>query len=360
MTLEIGLRLLSGVLLLLLNAFFVATEFALTRLRQYSAEEFEGDRLLERAWKMTETLEIYLTSCQIGITSTSIILGVVAEPGVTKLIQKMIVVETIGSFSSHSISIVLSLVIINFAHTVWGEQSPTYLGVERAKGVARLCALPLYVWTYTIYPILYFGDWLTKATLKIFGIKMQRSWTEGTETAEATHADVRSQVVDLLKSEGLPEDRRNEVVKALEIDEIPVSDIMVPRGDIIYLSDKKSLRENLETVRHRMQSRYPLVGDSLDDFKGVLYASEVLAHIEDLQSGETTLKELSRADMTVPQNMPVSELIDCFQQKHQELALVTENGKTTGLVTLTDALEVIVGSAEDPMDLEMRKGDGQE
>ena len=353
MTLEIAVRLAAGVFLLLANAFYVATEFALTRLRQYPEEEFEGDKLLQRAWKMTETLEIYLTSCQIGITSTSILLGVVAEPAVTELIEMVIGVGTIGGFSSHTISIVLSIILINFAHTVWGEQAPTYLGVERAKGVARYCALPLYWWTYSIYPVLSFGDWITKGTLKLFGITMKRSWMEETE-ATTTQADVRSQVVDLLKSEGLPEDRRDEVVKALEIDEIPVSDIMVPRENIVCLSDEKTLEENLRIISDRMQSRYPLVGQSLDDYKGVIYASEMLANIRDLQNGDITLQQISRADMTIPHDMPVSELIDRFQEKYQELALVVKEGRTVGLVTLTDALEVIVGSAEDPMDLEMR------
>lgn len=354
MTAEIIIRLAGGIFLLIANAFFVATEFALTRLRQYSPKEIEEDGRLTRAWQMTEKLEIYLTGCQVGITSTSILLGVIAEPAVTELIQLLIGTAEIGSFSSHGISIVLSVILINFAHTIWGEQTPTYLGVERAKTVARYCAPVLYWWTKAIYPVLYVGDSFTKATLKLFGVTMSRSWMDENE---ASQAGVRGKIVELLKSEGLPEERRDEVVKALEIDEIPVSDIMVPRENIVYLSDQKSLRENLEIIRNRMQSRYPLVGDSPDDFKGVLYASEILAHIQELQSNQKSLRELSRADMTVNQELSVSKLIDRFQQEHQELALVTNNGKTVGLVTLTDALEMIVGSAEDPMDLELRLRD---
>lgn len=351
MTAEIAIRLVGGVFLLLSNAFFVATEFALTRLRQYSEDEIEGSDGLERAWEMTEKLEIYLTGCQVGITSTSILLGVIAEPAVTELIKLLIGTEEIGSFSSHSISIVLSVTLINFAHTIWGEQTPTYLGVERAKTVARYCAPILFWWTKAIYPVLYLGDKMTKATLKLFGITMSRSWMEEEVPSKA---GLRGKIVDLLKSGGLSEDRRDEVVKALEIDEIPVCDIMVPRDEIVCLSRQKDIHQNLKIIKERMQSRYPLVGDSLDDFKGVLYASEILAHIESLQSNEITLEDLCRADMTVDQGLPVSKLIDRFQQEHQELAMVQENSKMVGLVTLTDALEVIVGSAEDPMDLEMR------
>ena len=141
---EMTIRLLSELILLLLNAFYVATEFALTRLRQYDRDELEDTPGLNRAWEMTETLEIYLTSCQIGITTTSILLGVIAEPAVTELIKLLFTTDSIGAVSTHAISIVLSVSIINIIHTIWGEQTPTYLGVERAKTVAKYCAIPLY------------------------------------------------------------------------------------------------------------------------------------------------------------------------------------------------------------------------
>ncbi len=336
---------------MLSNAFFVATEFALTRLRQFNKDEFEDDAGLRTAWEMTERLEIYLTGCQVGITFSSVLLGIVAEPAVTELFHPLVVYLGATPEVALGFSVVLSVFVINLMHTVWAEQTPTYLGIEEAKLVARYCAPPHYYWTQMAYPFIFVGDKITKATLGLFGITMRRSWTE---EEEPTHVDVRSQLVDLLKSEGLPQDRRDEVVKAMEIDEIPVSDIMVPREEIVCLWDDKPLEENLGIIRHRMQSRYPLVGESLDDFKGLIYASEMLAHIEELQSGEKSLQELSRADMTVGHDLPVSRLIDRFQEEYQELALVTRMGKTIGLVTLTDALEVIVGSAEDPMDLELR------
>ncbi|SMO49184.1 CNNM domain-containing protein [Fodinibius sediminis] len=353
MSYETAIRLVSGLLLLLANAFFVAAEFALTRLRQYPAGEFEGDGLLERAWEMTEQLEIYLTSCQIGITSTSILLGVVAEPAVTVLINSLIPAAEIGGFSSHTISIVLSIILINFVHTVWGEQTPTYLGVERAKGVARYCALPLKWWTYAIYPLLYFGDWITKATLRLFGIRMKRSWVEEEGASEAT---VQTQIVDLLKRKGLPEERRNEVVNALEIDEVPVRDIMVPEEEIVYLYSDRSLKDNLAIVQNNMRSRYPLMEESSGEFIGVLYTAELLGNVMELQQDRLTLEELSWADSRVADDMPVSDLIDFFQHHHQELALVTSEQRTVGLVTLTDALEAIVGHAEDPTDLKARLG----
>lgn len=344
---ELYLRLLGGVILLLLNAFYVASEFALTRLRQYDREELDDSAGISRAWKMTETLEIYLTSCQIGITTTSILLGVIAEPAVTELIELFMPAGTVGSLTTHTISIILSVTIINLFHTIWGEQAPTYLGIERAKTVARYSSFPLYWWTYAIYPVLLLGDRLTKATLKLFGVEIDRTWLK----EDSTSGDIRTEIVDLLKTEGVSDDRRKEVINALDIDDITVKEIMVPRKDIISLTTEKSFRENLNTIHHHMHARYPLVGQTLDDFKGILYTPQITANIENLLNGEKELDDFDWPKMTVQQDLPVSKLIDHFQQINHELALVQENGRIIGLVTLTDAIETIVGNTEDPLDL---------
>ena len=346
---EFYLRLLGGVILLLLNAFYVAAEFALTRLRQYDRDELEDHAGLNRAWEMTKTLEIYLTSCQIGITTTSILLGVIAEPAVTQLFELLIPAGTFGAVTSHSISIVLSVSLINLIHTIWGEQAPTYLGVERAKTVARYCATPLYWWTYAIYPLLVFGDRITKATLRLFGIEMKRTWLK--EETTSASGDIRSEMVNLLKTEGVSDERRKEVIKALDIDNITTKEIMIPREEIISLSTKKSFRENLEIIRRHMHARYPLVGETIDDLKGILYTPQITANTEDLVNGSKELDDFDWPKMVVEQDLPVSKLIDRFQVEHHELALVKENGRITGLVTLTDAIEVIIGSAEDPLDM---------
>ncbi|MBD3615498.1 MAG: HlyC/CorC family transporter [Gracilimonas sp.] len=346
---ELFIRLFSGLILLLLNAFYVATEFALTRLRQYNRDELEDTPGLNRAWKMTETLEIYLTSCQIGITTTSILLGVIAEPAVTELIKLLFATDSIGAVSTHAISIVLSVTVINIIHTIWGEQAPTYVGVERAKTVAKYCATPLYWWTYSIYPFLLFGDWVTKATLRIFGIEMERSWING--ESSSAKKDMRSKMVSLLKTGDLDDDRQKEVLNALEIEHIPVKEIMIPRDEILSLSTGKSFEDNLDIIRKNMHTRYPLVGKSVDDFKGILYTPQITANIEDLLEGRKVLDDFDWPKMVVSPDLPTSTLIDRFQEEHHELALVMEDEKIIGLVTLTDAIEAIIGNAEDPLDL---------
>tara|TARA_R100000908_G_scaffold65428_1_gene56483 strand:+ start:131851 stop:132684 length:834 start_codon:yes stop_codon:yes gene_type:complete len=274
---------------------------------------------------------------------------VIAEPAVTELIELLFTTDTIGAVSTHAISIVLSVTVINIIHTIWGEQTPTYLGVERAKTVAKYCAVPLYWWTYAIYPFLIFGDWVTKATLRIFGIEMKRSWIN--EDTSSGKKDMRTKMVELLKTGNMDDERQKEILNALEIEHIPVKEIMIPRDEIVSLSTENSFEENLNIIRQNMHTRYPLVGKSVDDFKGILYTPQITANIKNLLEGQKKLDDFDWPKMVVSPDLPTSTLIDRFQEEHHELALVMKNEETLGLVTLTDAIEAIVGNAEDPLDL---------
>lgn len=354
MTSTIALQLLGGFLLIVANAFFVVTEFALTRTPQFEEEEFQEHPGLRRAWEMTNELEIYLTGCQLGISSTSILLGIVAEPAVTELLKPVVGLFGVSGASLSGISIVVAIIMINLIHKIWGEQAPTYLGVERPKQVAKYGAIPLYWWVKITYPFILLGDGLAKKTLKLFGIEMTRSWKEAEleddEEAYASRTTLTKQVAKLVQGKDISEERKEEIIKSVEIDEIPVSDIMIPRDQIKYLSTHKSFDENLAIIRDTMRNRYPLVRGEIDKFAGILYTPEILGRITELQDGEITLDDLDHYDMAVPPKLKVSELIDRFQSNKQELAIVQENDKVIGMVTLTDALEEIVGSAQDPID----------
>ena len=144
--LEVGIRLVAGVALILANGFFVAIEFALTRVRQFSESEFDRPGL-RRAWAMTDELEIYLTSCQVGITASSIAVGVVAEPALSALFEPLFDDTALAAVGAGG---VVAFVVINLVHLTHGEQTPTYLGVERTKTVCRYGATPLYYYTKQI------------------------------------------------------------------------------------------------------------------------------------------------------------------------------------------------------------------
>ncbi|RJX49033.1 CNNM domain-containing protein [Halonotius pteroides] len=344
--LEIALRILGGIVLIGVNAYFVAIEFALTRLRQYPESEFDTPGL-ELAWEMTNDLEFYLTTCQVWISATSIALGIIAEPGLAALIEPLFENTTLASVGAGSL---LGFLIINLVHLTHGEQTPTYLGVERSKQVARYGARLLYWFAKILAPAIWVGDSVAKATLGLFGIEMTQAWTETEKEVIETRADLRNRLGSVLEEGELPADRREEIMNALTIGEQSVREVMIPPEEIVALSTENGIDANFETLEAKPHTRYPLVGDDLTAFEGVLYSPTLFNKREQLSSGETTLSALAAPPMTLSPDTDVSDAIDQFQTERQELALVIEDGDVVGLVTVTDLLETIIGDIEDPLD----------
>ncbi len=346
--LEIGLRILGGLVLIGVNAYFVAIEFALTRARQYPKSEFDTPGL-ELAWDMTNDLEFYLTTCQVWISGTSIALGIIAEPGLAALFEPLFENTTLASIGAGSL---LGFLIINLVHLTHGEQTPTYLGVERSKQVARYGARPLYWFAKILAPAIWVGDSVAKATLGLFGIEMTQSWTETGEDVIETRADLRNQVGSVLEEGDMSDERREEVLNALTIGEQSVREVMIPPEDIVALSTADDPESNFRKLENHPRTRYPLVGEDLTDFRGVVYSPALVNHRDELSSGDASFTDLAAPTMTLSPDTDVSDAIDQFQAEQQELALVIEDGTVAGMVTVTDLLEAIIGDIEDPLDQE--------
>jgi CBS domain containing-hemolysin-like protein len=346
--LELSLRLVAGVALILTNGFFVAIEFALTRARQFGRQEFIGDTpALERAWEMTQNLEIYLTTCQVGITASSIAVGIVAEPALAALFEPYFANTPLASIGAGAL---IAFGIINLLHLTHGEQTPTYLGVERSRMVCRYGAAPLYWFNWLISPLITLGDWIAKGTLGAFGIEMTGAWLETEEEVLESRAQLRNRLHSLLQEGELPEERREEVLSALDVDTVSIREIMVPTEEVVALSTAVSPEENFERIRNTPHTRFPVVGEELTDFHGVVYAPSIIDHFEELNSGELSFAEISAPPMTLAAETNVSDAFDQFQAEDQELALVISDGKVAGLLTATDALEAVMGDLEDPLD----------
>lgn len=354
-------RLLAGIILLLGNGYFVTIEFAMTRVRQFSRSEFQDSAGLRRAWEMTNELEIYLSGCQLGITICSVGLGVVAEPALAVVLDPLL--DTLGLTSligsgggTHgAASVLVALAIINLLHLIVGEQAPTYLGIERTKFVAGYGAPILYWWTRTLSPVIRLADWAAKWILSLFGVEITRSWAEEELDEDGPPPEGRGDVLrrmgSMLASAGMDPDRRQEVINAMAIDRLEVEDFMVGPDDIIAMSTSSSVQANIETISGTPHTRFPLVGQDLDDRKGIIYVPALIDHWDDLQEGDLAFEDVAAPPMTVGPDMAIADLIDQFQERNQELALVVDdNGHTVGLVTVTDAFEAIAGEVEDPMD----------
>jgi CBS domain containing-hemolysin-like protein len=312
---------------------------------------------MEAARRITDELEIYLTGCQLGITSSSILLGVVAEPAFTYLLQPLFVLLGTPDQLAHGTSVVVAVVLINLIHKIWGEQTPTYLGVERPRQVARHTARALKAWTTIAYPFIMAGDGLAKGTLRLFGVEVQRSWTEeeasGDEEAPESIGAVRREIGEILsRADGMSTERRGEILRAVDIEMLPVQQIMVPRSEVVALSTDEDLHENLKRMRDHPYDRYPLLNGDWDHVHGVLYLPTVFRHLPALEAGDETLASIAAPPVWVRPDLPISDLIDRLQTEQQEVALVRDGtGRADGLVTSTDAFEAIAGELEDPEDV---------
>jgi IMP dehydrogenase len=336
----------AGVALILINAYFVAIEFGLTRLRQYPESEMDTPGL-RRAWEMTDDLEFYLTTCQVWISGTSIALGIVAEPGLAALFAPLFENTALASAGAGSL---LGFFLINLVHLTHGEQTPTYLGVERSKQVAGYGSRPLYWFAWLISPLIKFGDWVAKATLGLFGVEMTGSWTEAEEEVLETRAELRNRLGTMMEEVEIPEERREEVLNALDVDRVTVADVMTPPDEIVSLRTAASVEENLDRIRDTPHTRFPLVGDDLTDFEGIVYAPSIVSRYDELRDGGLTFAEVAAPPMTIAADASVSDAFDRFQAESQELALVIEDGEVVGLITATDAMEAVMGQLEDPLD----------
>ncbi len=298
---------------------------------------------------MTDDLEIYLTSCQVGITASSIAVGIVAEPALAAVVEPVFEGSAVAGVG---LGAVVAFVIINLVHLTHGEQTPTYLGVERTKTVCRYGARPLYWFTRLTRPIIAVGDTVAKWTLKLFGVEMTGAWLEAEQEAIETRADLRQKLSSTLAAGDLPEDRREEVVNALRVGEQPVADIMVPRDDVVSLSVSASTASNLAVMEEHPHTRFPLVGDTLEEFRGIVYMPAFVKHLREFADDELDFEAVASPPMTLSPETTVSDAIDRFQMEGQELALVVGDGEVRGLLTATDAFEAVVGDIEDPLDAE--------
>ncbi|MFC7068491.1 CNNM domain-containing protein [Halobaculum lipolyticum] len=345
---EVLVRLLAGLGLILANGFFVAIEFALTRARQFTESEFvDGSAALERAWEMTDDLEIYLTTCQVGITASSIAVGIVAEPALAALFEPLFENTRLASVGAGAL---LGFLIINLLHLTHGEQTPTYLGVERSRLVSRYGAAPLYYFHKLISPVITFGDWIAKGTLKLFGVEMTGAWLETEQDAIESRADLHRKLSSTLEEGEIADERHEEVVNALVVGDRSVSEIMVPADEMVTLSTADSTATNLARMREHPHTRFPLVGDDGAEFLGTVYVPSVIRETDDLTDEALDLAAVATAPMTLAPETSVADAIDQFQIEGQELALVVSEGEIHGLVTATDAFEEVMGELEDPLD----------
>lgn len=333
------------ILLVFMNGFFVATEFAMVKVRKSRIETLvtDGNRSAKHALTVVRDLNSYLSACQLGITLASLGLGWVGEPAVANMLMPIFNLFNLSEYTLHSISFILGFSIITGLHIVLGELVPKSLAIISSEKIALYTALPLIMFYKITYPIMWSFNHSTNLVLRIFGISQ-------IDEHEAAHTDeeIKLLVEDSYKHGLIDQTELTFVDNIFDFSEKTVKEIMIPRTDMACIFIEDSFDEMINYALEEQLTRYPICRDSKDNVIGFI-------HIKDLYrlkfNGNENIQEIIRDIKFVPESLSISELLKTFKnQKSQMAIIIDEFGGTSGLVTIEDVLEEIVGEIQDEFD----------
>lgn len=348
------LYLIIAALLVFLNGFFVAAEFAIVRLRSSRLEELvaEGRPGAKLVRNVVQRMDAYLSASQVGITLASLGLGWVGEPAVSRFLVEPLFARLgfLSDAALHTVSLTIGFVFISFLHVVLGEQAPKYLAIQKAEQTALGVALPLRVFYYLFFPVIWVFNASANLLLRAVGIAP----AGGHELAHSPE-EIRI-ILEHSEQSGVLSEQRHELMEgALDIADRAVKQIMVPRVDVVYVSTSATWQQIVTTVIEHGYSRFPLCDGDLDHPIGILYAKDLLRYLGQPEGPPSAegIVALKRECLFVPESQRVETLLKRFQRSRIHMAVVVdEYGGTSGIVTLEDVLEELVGEIQDEMDQE--------
>ncbi|HEY8019635.1 MAG TPA: hemolysin family protein [Thermoanaerobaculia bacterium] len=342
-----GWSLFLAALLVLLNGFFVAAEFALVKVRPTQLEPLvqAGQRRARVARHMTKNLDSYLSATQLGVTLASLGLGWVGEPAFAWIVRPAIAALAPGAGNEaivHTVALTLAFLLITMLHIVLGELAPKWIAIDKAETTVLWLAPPLFVFHRLTYPAIWVLNRAARGMLRLVSLSPP---SEG----EMAHDEQELRL--LLSTSGASGDmttqKREILDNVFELSHRVARQIMVPRADVVYLSTTRPLAENLRIARQSGHTRYPLCEGDLDHVVG-------LVHIKDIFRAEqplTSLAEVAREIDYVPETLELDRLLKRMRGEHFHVAaVIDEYGGVSGIVTLENVIEEIVGHIEDEFD----------
>ena len=336
----VALSLFLVLFFLLMNAFFVAAEFSLVRVRKSQVEILvdEGRSGAKYTKLVADNVNAYLSACQLGITLASLALGWLGEPAVSQLIEGPLLAIGLPEAAIHGIAIAFGFVVITALHIVVGELIPKSLAIFSTERYALFTATPL-VWFYRItYPIMWLFNSITNGVMKLLGHDIAN------EHEVYTDEEIKL-LIDESTESGLIDPEQNEYVDNIfDLGDKDAEAIMTPRTNVICLDLEDSLEENLALIMQYKYTRYPVCRGNKDRIVGFV-------HVKDLYTlpPDSTMEDLRiRTIQAVPEGIPIAKLLQILQAKHTKIAVVIdEHGGTSGIVTMSDIMEQIVGRIDD-------------
>lgn len=337
-------------LLVFLNGFFVAAEFAIVKVRVSKIElkAKDGNSAAKLSTHIISHLDGYLAATQLGITLASLGLGWIGEPVVSKLIMNLITFAglDISPETAHNLALPVAFAIITVLHIVFGELAPKSMAIQRAETTTLFIAYPLNFFYWIFRPFIWLLNGFANFILKLLKIQP----VHGSEI----HSSDELKYLIQQSSESSQGDAADyDIIKnAFDFSELTARQIMIPRNQVVTLDIDEFDDDVLEKLLEEGYSRIPCYEKDIDNIIGIIYVKDILAKIR--KKEEIKIKEMIRPVIMIPSARKISSLLKEFQKEHIHLAIiVNEFGGMNGIVTMEDIIEELVGEIQDEYDDEI-------
>jgi CBS domain containing-hemolysin-like protein len=340
--------LLVAIVLVVLNGFFVAVEFAYTASRRPPLEEraASGDRFARWALAAMNELPVTFAAAQLGVAAMSLGLGFVIEESLEGSFHGLFEAMGLPEGAVAALALIVSLLIVAFVHNVFGEMAPKNATISAPERAALLLAAPFRAYVTVFRPLIVGLSWVAGGLLELFGVKTRHS-VETTHSAE----DIASLVKTIGAGKVIDPSSSRLLTSALAFQSKVVNEVMVPRPDLVAMPVSESAASLERTVVATGHSRIPVYGENLDDIRGFIHAKDLIGVADDDLDRPLDLS-LVRTVPMVPETTPISPVMEMMRSEGVHMALaIDEHGGVAGLVTLEDIAEELVGDIRDEHDI---------
>jgi CBS domain containing-hemolysin-like protein len=338
--LSLALELLAVGVLILLNAFFVAAEYGLVTARRTRIVELhhQGNRRARDVMRITSDPPRFISAMQLGVTLTSLGIGALGEQALSHAFDPVM---------STVLAVLLAYLILTYLHVVIGELVPKGIALGHSEGTALAVAAPVRAFFAVFRPLIWVLQRSTEIVLRALGLQ-----PPGADDEVLSEVELRMLVSQSTQHGEIEQQEQEMLYKVFDFADKEVSNVMVPRPEVVALSIDLPPEQALEAVMDSPYTRYPVYRESLDDVVGVLHVRDLFGALRDRGMHEVRIEDLVRPAHIVPETKDLAALLTEFRRTNQHMAIVVdEYGEMEGIVTLEDLLEEIVGEIEDEFDL---------
>lgn len=343
------------VVLVLLNGYFVASEFSLVAVRKTRIDELvrKGNRAAILVQRALNNLESFISATQLGITIASLALGWIGEPAISHFIEPYLqfLPENIAAFSSHTVSVALAFSLITFLHIVLGELAPKTIALQRAEITSLIIIAPLTFFATIFKPFIWILNGAGTYMLRTFGFKPPKG-----HQLVHSEEEIKMLLNQSAESGVIPQKEADMVYSVFRLGDIPVKQIMIPRTEIVAFNVSLTLHEVVKRIERHPHSRFPVYERSIDNIIGFIHVKDVYKTILKEKDDKKLSEQFIRKIISVPETKRIDEVLLDMRRKRIHIAVVNdEYGGTSGIITLEDIIESLVGDIQDEFDQPLRE-----